>query len=145
MANKTNAFTTRHNNRVAIKELMDKLVPLWEANYNSYYTYITELRQLLVDNCDNPLTADQIACALGETDEERKSIIKSLDKLVLSARQARYMKNHYPDEKRHNPAIPELNREYVTKTRHFAEFDDNGNLISKFNRDETAAGYFLEK
>lgn len=144
MANKTNAFTTRHSNRADIKELMEKLAPLWEANRNSYDTYIAELRQLLADNYGNPLTAGQIAFFLSDDEKERASIEQSVRQLASKAQRKRVLNNVFQDD-RCSAIIPELNHEYVTKTRHFAELDDNGNIISKFDKTKTTVAYFLEK
>lgn len=139
MANKTNAFSTRHKNNIRIIPLYAELLQLWEENRNSYDDYIANLRQLFTDHPDTAFSANQIACALSDDPQERKSIACSVTQLAIAADEKRFS-----DHSHWKAAIPELNHKKTIKVRHFTELDDDGIVISSFDTSEETRVYFLD-
>lgn len=153
----TNAFSTRRQNkdktedlRRSIQHVLDEMASLREDSESRYNEYIYQLSKVLPSKEELSLPAETIAARLSYDDDERRSICASLRGLANSAATKRlseeYHKN-YPDSTciKIDATMPALKTSQRTTTRHFAELDDEGCAIRRWDVEKTTTTYYLDQ
>lgn len=140
----TNAFSTRRQNkdktedlRRSIQHVLDEMADLREDSESRYNEYIYQLKKILPLKEELSLPAGVIAARLSNDKDEQRSIRASLRGLAQAAEQ-----NHHTDGFSTLPALKTSRR--VT-TRHFAELNDEGCAIRRWDVEKTTTTYYLDK
>ena len=140
----TNAFSTRRQNkdktedlRRSIQHVLDEMADLREDSESRYNEYIYQLKKILPIKEELSLPAGVIAARLSNDKDEQRSIRSSLRGLAWSAEQ-----NHHTDGFSTLPALKTSRR---TTTRHFAELDDEGCAIRRWDVEKTTTTYYLDQ
>ena len=153
----TNAFSTRHQNkdktedlRRSIQHVLDEMASLRVDSESRYNEYIYELKKVIPLEEELALPAEAIAARLSYDEDERRSICASLRGLANSADTKRlneeWCKNH-PDSTciEINATMPTLKTSRRTTTRHFAELNDEGCAIRRWDVEKTTTTYYLDQ
>ena len=153
----TNAFSTRRQNkdktedlRRSIQHVLDEMADLRKDSESRYNEYIYQLKKVLPRQEEFSLPAEAIAARLSYDEDERRSICASLRGLANSADTKRlneeWCKNH-PDSTciEIDATMPALKTSRRTTTRHFAELNDEGCAIRKWDVEKTTTTYYLDK
>lgn len=153
----TNAFSARRQNkdktedlRRSIQHVLDEMASLREDSESRYNEYIYQLKKILPIKEESSLPAETIAARLSYDDDERRSICASLRGLARSAANKRlneeYHKN-FPDSTciEIDAMMPALKTSQRTTTRHFAELDDEGCAIRRWDVEKTTTTYYLDQ
>ena len=153
----TNAFSTRHQNkdkteelRRSIQHVLDEMADLREDSNRKYDQYIFQLTQILPRQEELALPAEVIAARLSSDEDEQRSICARLRGLANSAETKRlnkeWHKNH-PDSTyiEIDVTMPALKTSRRTTTRHFAELDNEGCAIRKWDVEKSTTTYYLDQ
>lgn len=153
----TNAFSTRRQNkdktedlRRSIQHVLDEMAELREDSESRYNEYIYQLKKILPIKEESSLPAETIAARLSYDDDERRSICASLRGLANSAATKRlneeYHKN-YPDSTyiEIDATMPALKTSQRATIRHFAELDDEGCAIRRWDEEKATTTYYLDQ
>ena len=153
----TNAFSTRHQNknktedlRRSIQHVLDEMAELREDSESRYKEYIYQLKKILPLEEELALPAETIAARLSYDEDERRSICASLRGLATSAATKRlneaWCKNH-PDSTciEIDATMPALKPSQRATTRHFAELNDEGCAIRRWDVEKTTTTYYLDQ
>lgn len=155
----TNAFSTRRQNKDKIEDLrrsiqhvLDEMADLREDSESRYNEYIYQLKKILPIKEELSLPAEVIAERLSNDEDERCSICSSLRGLARAAENKRlgveWNKNHpeeYDIRAEDFSALPTLKTSMRTTTRHFAELNDEGSVIRKWDVEKTTTTYYLDQ
>lgn len=155
----TNAFSTRRQNkdktedlRRSIQHVLDEMTSLRYDSENRYQEYILQLKKILPVKEAFALPAEVIAARLSDDEDERCSICASLRGLARAAEHKRWgvkwNKDHPEEDDPHAhdfSTLPALKTSRRTVTRHFAELDDEGNPIRKWDVEKTTTNYYLDQ
>ena len=140
----TNAFSTRRQNkdktedlRRSIQHVLDEMADLCEDSESRYEEYILQLKKILPLKEELSLPAEIIAERLSDDEDEQRSIRASLRGLAWSAEQ-----NHHTVG---FSTLPALKTSMRTTTRHFAELDDEDNIIRQWDVEKTTTTYYLDQ
>ena len=140
----TNAFSTRRQNkdktedlRRSIQHVLDEMASLRVDSESRYNEYIYQLKKILPLKEELSLPAGVIAARLSNDKDEQRSIRASLRGLAWSAEQ-----NHHAVGFSTLPALKTSRR---TTTRHFAELDDEGCAIRRWDVEKTTTTYYLDQ
>lgn len=140
----TNAFSTRRQNknktkdlRRSIQHVLDEMADLREDSESRYNEYIYQLKKILPIKEEFSLPAGVIAARLSNDKDEQRSIRASLRGLAQAAEQ-----NYHTDGLSTLPALKTSRR--VT-TRHFAELNDEGCAIRRWDVEKTTTTYYLDQ
>lgn len=153
----TNAFSTRRQNkdkiedlRSSIQHVLDEMDNLRVDSESRYNEYICQLKKILPLKEELSLPAETIAARLSYDEDERRSICASLRGLAKYADTKRlneeWCKNH-PDSTciEIDATMPTLKTSRRTTTRHFAELNDEGCAIRRWDVAKTATTYYLDQ
>lgn len=153
----TNAFSTRRQNKnkiedlyQSIKSVLDEMTDLRRDSECKYDQYICQLKKILPCQEEFAIPAETIAARLSYDEDERRSICASLRGLANSADTKRlnkeWCKNH-PDSTyiEINATMPTLKTSRRTTTRHFAELNDEGCAIRKWDVEKGITTYYLDQ
>lgn len=155
----TNAFSTRRQNkdkvedlRRSIQHVLDEMASLREDSESRYNEYIYQLKKILPVKEAFALPAEVIAAHLSDDEDEQRSIYASLRGLARAAEHKRWgvewNKDHPED---YDPraddfsALPALKTSRRTTTRHFAELDDEDNIIRQWDVEKSTTTYYLDQ
>lgn len=153
----TNAFSTRRQNkdktedlRRSIQHVLDEMASLRDDSKNRYQEYIDQLNRLLPLKEELSLPAEVIAAHLSNDKDEQRSICASLRGLARAAainrlNEERHKNHPYIICTEIDATMPELNTSWRTTTRHFAELDDEGCAIRRWDVEKTTTTYYLDK
>lgn len=155
----TNAFSTRRQNkdktedlRRSIQHVLDEMADLREDSESRYNEYILQLKKILPTKEELSLPAETIAARLSYDEDERHSICASLRGLAQAAEQKRsgveWNKNHpkeYDTCADYFPTLPALKTSRRTITRHFAELNDEGCAIRRWDVEKGITTYYLDQ
>ena len=137
----TNAFSTRRQNknktedlRRSIQQVLDEMASLRDDSESRYNEYIYQLKKILPIKEELSLPAGVIAARLSNDKDEQRSIRASLRGLSRSAEC-----NHLYS------TLPALKTSMRTTTRHFAELDDEGCAIRRWDVEKATTTYYLDK
>lgn len=153
----TNAFSTRRQNKDKIEDLYQsikgvlyEMADLRKDSNRKYDQYIYQLNRLLPSKEELSLPAEVIAARLSDDKDEQRSICASLCGL------ARFAATKRLNEERHknlpystyieiDATMPALKTSRRTTTRHFAELDDEGCAIRRWDVEKSTTTYYLDK
>lgn len=155
----TNAFSTRRQNKDKIEDLyqsikgvLDEMAELREDSESRYQEYINQLNKLLPSKEELSLPAETIAARLSDDENEQRSIYASLRGLARAAGHKRWVvkwNKEHPEEYDTRAdgfsALPALKTSRRTTTRHFAELDDEDNIIRQWDVEKSATTYYLDQ
>lgn len=153
----TNAFSTRRQNkdktedlRRSIQHVLDEMASLRCDSENRYNEYILQLKKILPTKEEFSLPAEVIATRLSDDEDEQRSICASLRGLANSAETKRLNKEwhkSHPDSTyiEIDATMPALKTSMRTTTRHFAELNDEGCAIRRWDVEKTTTAYYLDK
>lgn len=140
----TNAFSTRRQNkdktedlRRSIQHVLDEMADLREDSESRYNEYIFQLKQILPLKKELSLPAGVIAARLSNDKDEQRSICASLRGLARGAEHRQYIDSF--------SALPALKTSQRATTRHFAELDDEDNIIRQWDVKDGITTYYLDK
>ena len=140
----TNAFSTRHQNknktedlRRSIQHVLDEMADLREDSERKYDQYIYQLKKVLPFEEELALPAETIAARLSNDKDEQRSIRASLRGLARGAEHRQYIDSF--------SALPTLKTSRRTTTRHFAELNDEGCAIRRWDVEKTTTTYYLNQ
>lgn len=141
----TNAFSTRRQNedktedlRRSIQHVLDEMADLREDSESRYNEYIYQLKKILPIKEELSLPAEVIAARLSNDKDEQRSIRASLRGLGHSAECKRRCTYGFS-------ALPALKTSSRTTTRHFAELNDEGCAIRRWDVEKTTTTYYLDQ
>ena len=141
----TNAFSTRRQNkdktedlRRSIQHVLDEMAELREDSENRYKDYIYQLKKILPIKEELSLSAGVIAARLSDDEDEQRSIRASLCSLGHSAECKRLHGGGFS-------TLPALKTSRRTTTRHFAELNDEGCAIRRWDVKKIATTYYLDQ
>lgn len=153
----TNAFSTRRQNkdktedlRRSIRHVLNEMAGLREDSESRYNEYIYQLKKILPIKEELALPAETIAARLSDDEDEQRSICASLRGLASSATAKRlneqWHKNHpYSICIEIDATMPALKTSRRTTTRHFAELNDEGCAIRRWDVEKTTTTYYLDQ
>lgn len=155
----TNAFSTRRQNkdktedlRRSIQHVLDEMTSLREDSESRYNEYIYQLKKILPLKEEFSLPAEVIAARLSDDKDEQRSIRVSLHGLARSAEHKRrgveWNKNHpeeYDTGADDFSALPALKTSWRITTRHFAELNDEGCTIRRWDVKKGITTYYLDQ
>lgn len=147
MAN-TNAFTTRRKNealRAKYRTVLDKLAESSKKKSEAYEEYLVRLDKVLPRNEKSALSAEILASMLSPNEEERASICQSIAAFASNADIRRTTMKLPGEDWEFNVTFPDLYRIDVPITRHYAELDEEGDVIRKWDTTSTETRYYLKK
>ena len=140
----TDAFSTRRQNkdkiedlRSSIQHVLDEMAELREDSENRYKDYIYQLKKILPIKEELSLPAGVIAARLSNDKDEQRSIRASLCGLARGAERSQYIDSL--------SALPALKTSRRTITRHFAELNDEGCAIRRWDVEKTTTTYYLDQ
>lgn len=140
----TNAFSTRRQNkdktedlRRSIQHVLDEMADLREDSESRYKDYIYQLKKILPIKEELSLPAEVIAARLSNDKDEQRSIRASLCGLARGAEHRQYIDSF--------SALPTLKTSSRTTTRHFAELNDEGCAIRRWDVEKTTTTYYLDQ
>lgn len=146
MAN-TNAFAMRRKNEALwakYRTVLDKLAESSSKKKSAYEEYLVRLNEVLPRNEKSALSAEILASMLSSNEEERASICQSIAAFASNADTCRTIMKLHEDWK-FNVTFPDLYRIDVPVTRHYAELDEEGDVIRKWDITSTETRYYLKK
>lgn len=155
----TNAFSTRRQNKDKIEDLrrsiqhvFDEMANLREDSESRYEEYISQLKKILPIKEALSLPAKVIAARLSDDEDEQRSIqasLRGLARVAIYKRRGIEWNKDHPEE--YDPCadafstLPALKTSMHTTTRHFAELDDEDNIIRQWDVEKTTTTYYLDK
>lgn len=149
MAN-TNAFTMRRKNedlRAKYRTILDELAESSSKKGTAYETYLARLDEILPRNEKSALPAKILAERLTTDEKEQASICQSIAAFASNAGTRRtIMELHNEDENWElNVSFPDLYTVDTPIVRHFAELDEEDNIIRQWDITSTETRYYLKK
>lgn len=140
----TNAFSTRRQNkdktedlRRSIQHVLDEMASLRVDSESRYNEYIYQLKKILPSEEEFSLPAGVIAARLSNDKDEQRSIRASLRGLAQAAEQNHRMYGF--------STLPTLKTSRRATTRHFAELNDEGCAIRRWDVEKTTTTYYLDQ
>ena len=146
MAN-TNAFTMRRKNEALYakyRTILDELAESSKKKNKAYKEYLIRLNEVLPRNEKSAVSAEILAARLSQDEEEQKSICKSILGLASYAAILRELTKHYGSQNV-RATFPDLYMTSVPVTRHYAELNEEGDIIRKWDTTSTETYYYLKK
>ena len=147
MAN-TNAFTMRRKNkdlRAKYRTILDELAESSSKKESAYEQYLFRLNEILPRNEKSALSVEILASMLSSNEEERASICQSIAAFASNANTRRTIMKLHDEDWEFNATFPDLYRISVPVTRHYAELNEEGDVIRKWDTTSTETRYYLKK
>lgn len=147
MAN-TNAFTMRRKNealRAKYRTILDELAESSSKKKSAYEEYLIRLNGVLPRSEKSALSAEILASMLSPNEEERASICQSIDAFASNANTRRTTMKLHGEDWKFNVTFPNLYRIDVPVTHHYAELNEEGDVIRKWDTTSTETRYYLKK
>lgn len=146
MAN-TNAFTMRRKNedlRAKYYKVLAELAESSSKKSSAYKVYLARLNEVLPRSEKSALSAAILAERLTPDEEEQASICQSIAAFAAYATTLREITKQYgPQGLR--ASFPDLYMIDVPITHHFAELNEEGDVIRKWDTTSTETRYYLKK
>lgn len=146
MAN-TNAFTMRRKNedlRAKYYKVLAELAESSSKKSSAYKVYLARLNEVLPQSEKSALSAEILASMLSPDEEERASICQSIAAFATYATTLRDLTKQYgPQGLR--ASFPDLYMINIPITHHFAELNEEGDVIRKWDTTSTETRYYLKK
>ena len=147
MAN-TNAFTMRRKNedlRVKYRTILDELAESSKKKSEAYEEYLVRLNEILPRNEKSALSVEILASMLSSNEEERASICQSIAAFASNADTRRTIMKLHDEDWEFNVTFPDLHMTSVPVTHHYAELNEEGDVIRKWDTTSTEIRYYLKK
>lgn len=147
MAN-TNAFSMRRENEDLRAEYSDILHELAESSRKkkeAYKNYLIRLNEVLPRSEKSAVSAEILAALLSNDQEERESICQSIRSFASNAELRRFSLETSDLDWEFNVTFPDLYRIDVPITHHYAELNEEGDVIRKWDTTSTETRYYLKK
>ena len=147
MAN-TNAFTMRRKNkdlRVKYSDILSKLAESSKKKSEAYKEYLVRLNKVLPRSEKSALSAEILASMLSPNEEEQASICQSIAAFASKTDTRRTIMKLHDEDWEFNVTFPDLYRIGVPVTRHYAELNEEGDVIRKWDTTSTETRYYLKK
>ena len=147
MAN-TNAFTMRRKNkdlRAKYRTVLDKLAESSSKKQTAYEEYLVRLNEVLPRNEKSALSAEILASMLSPNEKERASICQSIAAFASNADTRRTTMKLPGEDWEFNVTFPDLYRIDVPVTHHYAELNEEGDVIRKWDTTSTETRYYIKK
>ena len=147
MAN-TNAFTMRRGNkelRAKYRTVLDELAESSYKKKSAYEEYLVRLNGILPRSEKSALSAEILASMLSPNEEERASICQSITAFASNAYTCRTNMKLHGEDWKFNVTFPNLYRIDVPITHHYAELNEEGDVIRKWDTTSTETRYYLKK
>lgn len=146
MAN-TNAFTMRRKNedlRAKYYKVLAELAESSSKKSSAYKVYLARLNEVLPRSEKSALSAAILAERLTPDEEEQASICQSIAAFAAYATTLREITKQYgPQGLR--ASFPDLYMIDIPITHHFAELNEEGDVIRKWDTTSTETRYYLKK
>lgn len=145
---KTNAFAMRQQNanlRAQYQKVLNELAESANKKSQAYKDYLYKLNSILPRSEKSAVSAEILAAQLSNDEAEQGSIRQSIRSFASNAELRRYSLKTYGDEWELNAAFPDLYTTQVSIIKHYAELDEDGNIIRKWNTEMTEPRYYLKK
>lgn len=146
MAN-TNAFAMRRKNedlRAKYHNVLAELAESSSKKSSAYKVYLARLNEVLPRSEKSALSAAILAERLTPDEEEQASICQSIAAFATYAATLREITKQYgPQGLR--VSFPDLYMIDIPITRHFAELNEEGDVIHKWDTTSTETRYYLKK
>lgn len=145
MAN-TNAFSMRRKNEALwakYRTVLDKLAESSSKKKSAYEEYLVRLNEILPRSEKSALSAEILASMLSPNEEERASICQSIATFASKADIRRTIMK--PHDLEFNVTFPDLYMTSVPVTHHYAELNEEGDIIRKWDTTSTETRYYLKK
>lgn len=146
MAN-TNAFTMRRKNedlRAKYYKVLAELAESSSKKSSAYKVYLARLNEVLPRSEKSALSAAILAERLTPDEEEQASICQSIAAFAAYATTLREITKQYgPQGLR--ASFPDLYMIDVPITHHFAELNEESDVIRKWDTTSTETRYYLKK
>lgn len=146
MAN-TNAFTMRRKNEDLRAKYCSVLAELAESSSkksNAYKDYLYKLDSILPRSEKSAVSAEILAAQLSNDEAERESIRQSIRSFATYATTLRVITKQYGPQKLRT-SFPDLYMVDMPITRHYAELNEEGDVIRKWDTTSTETRYYLKK
>lgn len=146
MAN-TNAFTMRRKNedlRAKYRTILDELAESSSKKGTAYEAYLARLDEILPRNEKSALPAKILAERLTTDEKEQASICQSIAAFATYATTLREITKQYGPQEFH-VSFPDLYTVDTPIVHHFAELDEEDNIIRQWNITSTETRYYLKK
>lgn len=147
MAN-TNAFSMRRKNkalRAKYRTVLNKLAESSFKKKSAYEEYLFRLNEVLPRNEKSALSAEILASMLSPNEEERASICQSIAAFASNANTRRTTMKFHGEDREFNVTFPDLYRISVPATHHYAELNEEGDIIRKWDTTSTEASYYIKE
>ena len=147
MAN-TNAFSMRRKNEALwakYRTVLDKLAESSKKKSEAYQEYLVRLNEILPRNEKSALSVEILASMLSSNEEERASICQSIAAFASNADTRRTTMKLHDEDWEFNVTFPDLYRISVPVTHHYAELNEEGDIIRKWDTTSTEARYYIKK
>lgn len=147
MAN-TEAFTMRRKNEALwakYRTVLDKLAESSSKKRSAYEEYLIRLNEVLPRSEKSALSAEVLASMLSSNEEERASICQSIAAFASNADIRRAIMKLHGEDWELNITFPDLYRIDVPITHHYAELNEEGDVIRKWDTTSTETRYYLKK
>ena len=144
MAN-TNAFTMRRKHeklREKYRTILAELAESADKKSNAYEDYLSKLDSILPRSEKAAVSAEILAAQLSNDEAEQESIRLSIRSFASNAELRRCM---LKTEWELNATFPDLYTVKQSIIKHYAELDEDGNIIRKWNIETAEPRYYLKK
>lgn len=145
---KTNAFAMRQQNanlRERYREILDELEQSSRKKSQAYKDYLYKLDSIMPRSEKSAVSAEILAAQLSNDEAEQESIRQSIRSFASNAEVRRYSLKTYGEEWELNVTFPDLYTTQIPLTKHYAELDENGNIIRKWNTETAETRYYMKK
>lgn len=136
-------FATRSQANYQLWKLREQYLKLRTQRDCAYASYIYELTKLMPHDEENAMSARELAAKLTENQKERDQITNSIRSLAKAAENARAHRESPTRSSVKRPELPKMRSATRRCTLHFAQLDDNGNVISQFDKKKNICVYYL--
>lgn len=147
MAN-TNAFTMRRKNedlRAKYHNVLAELAESADKKSNAYKDYLSKLDSILPRSEESAVSAEILAAQLSNDETEQESIRLSIRSFASNAELRRYTLETCGPEWELNVTFPDLYTVKQSIIKRYAELDEDGNIIRKWNIETAEPRYYLKK
>lgn len=144
----TNAFTMRRKNEALwakYRTVLDKLAESSSKKKSAYEEYLVRLNEILPRSEKSALSAEILASMLSPNGEEQASICQSIAAFASNADTRRTTMKLPGEDWEFNVTFPDLYRISVPVTHHYAELNEEGDIIRKWDTTSTEARYYIKK
>lgn len=145
---KESVFAIRGELSCRIWELQDAIKELSEKRKAVYQDYIAQLNKVLPKTAEKSVTPAEVLDLLDYSSNQLNEVQSSLGSLLSWAHSFR---TDYKARKtgrgtvyNYHSSLPTLKRNTKEKTHHYAELDESGNIINKWDKTVAETTYWID-